>query len=144
MPKHSFLFVFCPSGLLELRSSQGQNPAAFASLSPDFVELTSSVLLAYPKIHKTTPQGGRFVYRGSQIRTDDILLPKQTLYQAELHPEVHPNIAKISMNLSKISKIFKKNGFESHCMLWLGGDTTDGIGVISPNHRFFIEFVLFR
>lgn len=25
-------------------------------------------------------------YRGSQIRTDDILLPKQTLYQAELHP----------------------------------------------------------
>ena len=26
------------------------------------------------------------VYRGSQIRTDDILLPKQTLYQAELHP----------------------------------------------------------
>lgn len=84
------------------------------------------------------------MYRGSQIRTDDILLPKQTLYQAELHPEVHPNIAKISMNLSKISKIFKKNGFESHCMLWLGGDTTDGIGVISPNHRFFIEFVLFR
>jgi len=57
---------------------------------------------------------------------------------------VHANIAKISMNLSKISKIFKKNGFESHCMLWLGGDTTDGIGVISPNHRFFIEFVLSR
>ena len=88
LPKHSLRFAFCPSGLLELRSSQGQNPAVFASLSPDFVELTSSVLLAYPKIHKTTPQGGRFVYRGSQIRTDDILLPKQTLYQAELHPEV--------------------------------------------------------
>ena len=50
LPKHSFLFVFCPSGLLELRSSQGQNPAVFASLSPDFGELTSSVLLAYPKI----------------------------------------------------------------------------------------------
>ena len=29
---------------------------------------------------------GVFLYRGSQIRTDDILLPKQTLYQAELHP----------------------------------------------------------
>ncbi len=27
-----------------------------------------------------------FEHRGSQIRTDDILLPKQTLYQAELHP----------------------------------------------------------
>ena len=27
------------------------------------------------------------MYRGNQIRTDDILLPKQTLYQAELHPE---------------------------------------------------------
>lgn len=26
--------------------------------------------------------------RDSQIRTDDILLPKQTLYQAELHPEL--------------------------------------------------------
>ncbi len=33
-PKHSFHFVFCPSGLLELRSSQGLKPAAFASLSP--------------------------------------------------------------------------------------------------------------
>ena len=33
------------------------------------------------------------VYRGSQIRTDDILLPKQTLYQAELHPEYRANIA---------------------------------------------------
>ena len=34
------------------------------------------------------PQGVHLLYRGSQIRTDDILLPKQTLYQAELHPEV--------------------------------------------------------
>ena len=30
---------------------------------------------------------GPLLYRGNQIRTDDILLPKQTLYQAELHPE---------------------------------------------------------
>ena len=58
LPKHSLRFVFCPSGLLELRSSQGQNPAVFASLSPDFVELTSSVLLAYPKIHKEPPLRG--------------------------------------------------------------------------------------
>ena len=34
LPKHSLRFVFCPSGLLELRSSQGLKPAAFASLSP--------------------------------------------------------------------------------------------------------------
>ena len=58
LPKHSLRFAFCPSGLLELRSSQGQNPAVFASLSPDFVELTSSVLLAYPKIHKEPPLRG--------------------------------------------------------------------------------------
>ena len=58
LPKHSLRFVFCPSGLLELRSSQGQNPAVFATLSPDFVELTSSVLLAYPKIHKEPPLRG--------------------------------------------------------------------------------------
>jgi len=27
--------------------------------------------------------------RGGQIRTDDILLPKQARYQAALHPEHH-------------------------------------------------------
>ena len=36
-----------------------------------------------------------FENRGSQIRTDDILLPKQTLYQAELHPVASPNIEKV-------------------------------------------------
>ena len=41
-----------------------------------------------PNTQRATPAGRLFVYRGSQIRTDDILLPKQTLYQAELHPEV--------------------------------------------------------
>ena len=40
-----------------------------------------------PNTQRATPTGRLFVYRGSQIRTDDILLPKQTLYQAELHPE---------------------------------------------------------
>ncbi len=60
LPKHSLRFVFCPSGLLELRSSQGQNPAKFASLSPDFVELTSSVLLAPLHIQKEPPNGGSF------------------------------------------------------------------------------------
>ena len=60
LPKHSLRFVFCPSGLLELRSSQGQNPAVFASLSPDFVELTSSVLLAPLHIQKEPPNGGSF------------------------------------------------------------------------------------
>ena len=48
-----------------------------------------------PNTQRATPAGRLFVYRGSQIRTDDILLPKQTLYQAELHPEVTANIAKI-------------------------------------------------
>ena len=42
---------------------------------------------------KDLPLGRHFVYRGNQIRTDDILLPKQTLYQAELHPEYRANIA---------------------------------------------------
>ena len=88
-PKRSLRFAFCPPGLLELRSSQGLKPAGFAMLSPVLIELTSSVLtwlLTYTQ--KATPTGRLFVYRGSQIRTDDILLPKQTLYQAELHPEV--------------------------------------------------------
>ena len=44
LPKHSFHFVFCPPGLLELRSSQGLKPAVFATLSPVLIELTSSVL----------------------------------------------------------------------------------------------------
>ena len=37
-------FPACPSGLLELRSSQGLKPAVFATLSPVLIELTSSVL----------------------------------------------------------------------------------------------------
>ena len=57
-------------------------------LSPILIELTSSVLSDYINTQRATPTGRLFVYRGSQIRTDDILLPKQTLYQAELHPEV--------------------------------------------------------
>lgn len=127
LPKHSFHFVFCPPGLLELRSSQGLKPAVFATLSP---VLMLSPLFGYaewlepyglharvqrkirhsfslrsniggfcrtnfvsssgtpPNTQRATPAGRLFVYRGSQIRTDDILLPKQTLYQAELHPEV--------------------------------------------------------
>ncbi len=48
---------------------------------------TKSALSGYLKIRKRHPQGVPFSYRGSQIRTDDILLPKQTLYQAELHPD---------------------------------------------------------
>ena len=54
----------------------------------NIVELTSQFDLALPRIQKEAPQGGLFLYRGSQIRTDDILLPKQTLYQAELHPDL--------------------------------------------------------
>ncbi len=36
---------------------------------------------------RKAPKRGLILYRGNQIRTDDILLPKQTLYQAELHPD---------------------------------------------------------
>ena len=31
--------------------------------------------------------------RGGRIRTDDFLLPKQALYQAELHPEAQCSIS---------------------------------------------------
>ena len=61
----------------------------FASLSSDLIELTSQFDLAYLRYTKGLPEGRPFVYRGSQIRTDDILLTKQTLYPAELHPEWH-------------------------------------------------------
>ena len=57
----------------------------FAALSTILVELTSQFDLVYDKIE--APLGVPLFYRGSQIRTDDILLPKQTLYQAELHPD---------------------------------------------------------
>ena len=42
---------------------------------------------------RKAPKRGLILYRGNQIRTDDILLPKQTLYQAELHLEYTANIA---------------------------------------------------
>lgn len=58
LPKHSFHFVFCPPGLLELRSSQGLKPAVFATLSPVLIELTSSVPLAPHQIHKEPPLRG--------------------------------------------------------------------------------------
>ena len=40
------------------------------------------------------PQMRRFEFsgRGERIRTFDILLPKQALYQTELHPETNPII----------------------------------------------------
>lgn len=42
-------------------------------------------------MHKKSPATGAF-NRDGQIRTDDILLPKQTLYQTELHPASGANI----------------------------------------------------
>jgi hypothetical protein len=35
--------------------------------------------------------------RGGQIRTDDLLLPKQTRYRATLHPEVLFGSAKVEI-----------------------------------------------
>ena len=63
-----------------------KNTFTFALLIGVFAELISQFDLD-PKIRKKDPTGVHFSYRGNQIRTDDILLPKQTLYQAELHPE---------------------------------------------------------
>ena len=62
-----------------------KNAFAFTSFNGVFAELTSQFDLALR--YKKRPTRGLFLYRGSQIRTDDILLPKQTLYQAELHPD---------------------------------------------------------
>lgn len=48
---------------------------------------------------KKTRRGRRRVCgRGGQIRTDDFMLPKQALYQAELHPE-RPDASTVSLRL---------------------------------------------
>ena len=100
-------FRVLPFGLAWASLKSRLKIGMFASLSPILIELTSSVHLAHPpNTQRATPTGRLFVYRGSQIRTDDILLPKQTLYQAELHPEVHANIAKIAAKWTLKQKIF--------------------------------------
>ena len=62
LPKHSFHFVFCPPGLLELRSSQGLKPAVFATLTTQLaLRASPSVKLIWlPKIRKKAPRGGLF------------------------------------------------------------------------------------
>lgn len=76
-------FRLTPSGLA-LR--QAQKMLSFTPFTAFFVERDdrSSVLSSY--IDKKSDHEGRSSYRDSQIRTDDILLPKQTLYQTELYP----------------------------------------------------------
>ncbi len=58
--------------------------------------------------------------RGGQIRTDDLLLPKQTRYRATLHPEVLFGSAKVriifsnsNFALKTLKKVFaEREGFE--------------------------------
>ena len=58
---------------------------AFGEPGPSGFTFGEANLVTYDT--RKAPKRGLFLYRGNQIRTDDILLPKQTLYQAELHPE---------------------------------------------------------
>ena len=82
-------FRSTPSGP-SLRPAQKRYP--FASLT---AFLSNAVLIRLWKRQKKGSIRSLFENRGSQIRTDDILLPKQTLYQAELHPVASPNIEKV-------------------------------------------------
>ena len=60
-----------------------------ATLASHAFELTTSSLVLNLAISrykkKTTLLGGFSFYRNSEIRTHDLLLPKQALYQAELY-----------------------------------------------------------
>lgn len=51
-----------------------------------YSKTASLALSPSKKQKKALPKKDLFEDRDSQIRTDDILLPKQTLYQTELHP----------------------------------------------------------
>ena len=89
MPKRSLRLRFalraCPD-LVRVKASR----VAFhfvplrGSRTHDYVARPES--LAIPgKKKKTTLMGGFSFYRNSEIRTHDLLLPKQALYQAELY-----------------------------------------------------------
>ena len=84
-----------PDGSESLRSSKPLRglPAASSKIAlvpfahRNFCRTDNKSLLCLTYPDKKRPHKGVFFYRDSQIRTDDILLPKQTLYQTELHPE---------------------------------------------------------
>ncbi len=69
---------------------------------------------------KKDPQGVLFSYRNSEIRTHDLLLPKQALYQTELYSVlVSPIIDKNWVNLKGAGvKKMKKVVLDSFCYLW--------------------------
>ena len=56
------------------------------NLSNSLREFFISSMFRYKK--KTTLVGGFSFYRNSEIRTHDLLLPKQALYQAELYSDL--------------------------------------------------------
>ena len=83
------LFPFRPSGLPATSLQVKASALRFTSFTKSVIELTTSsfvlnlAIFRYKK--KTTLLGGFSFYRNSEIRTHDLLLPKQALYQAELY-----------------------------------------------------------
>ena len=55
------------------------------------VSVQFGFLLKHPDTKKSRPDG-QLLCRGGQIRTDDLLLPKQARYRATLRPERAANV----------------------------------------------------
>ena len=86
MAKTFTSFTFCPSGLPCFARSRP--PASrFTSFRSAVVELTTTSLVLYISLfrYEKGTRKGCLSYRNSEIRTHDLLLPKQALYQAELY-----------------------------------------------------------
>ena len=76
----------CPAGLAHSAQNRGKD----LNLTKEFCRLNPYV----PNRKLKPPQMRRFEFsgRGERIRTFDILVPNQALYQTELHPETRPII----------------------------------------------------
>ena len=68
------------------RFADGRNVLCFTKLGSRTFRCANEFERAGPDILKTSRKGRFLNGRDGQIRTDDILLPKQALYQAELRP----------------------------------------------------------
>ena len=85
--RNGLVIPVSPFGLAVLRTVKASRVAFHfvplrGSRTHDYVARPK--YLAIP-IRKKHPQGVLFSYRNSEIRTHDLLLPKQALYQAELY-----------------------------------------------------------
>ena len=85
------LFPFRPSGLPATLLQDKASALRFTSFTMSVIELTTSSFVLN-LIMQTKIKGHQMVtfyfYRNSEIRTHDLLLPKQALYQAELYSDL--------------------------------------------------------